>query len=1063
LSKAYENVFQHGNYGKDITIREYDTETKKISFKKIKPNDFVPEIYSLKALEGFEKSNKVTFDTKEPLFVRRFDKSSDLQRLINPNKATDEEKELRALKDEQELTEEQQERLEFLINFRREQNKEVQKHYYGNTNKVQKVIRDLYPLGIKQDHDFHTIWIDIETDSGEIITRDGKTYKGFPESKDAYFPVTVIQIYDTKTKKYLIWAYEELENKSKEYTYIKCKNEKDLLEKFITYIENDYPAIMIGFNSFAFDFPYIANRIRFDYPELDVTRLSPVNEIKFDLEKTTHDDYEYIGIDVLGIHLMDLRDLVLKYGFLNIPSFSLNVVATEGYGIEGKHSHEAFEFLDFKSSHTGKNIQLNTIIESEVSEDDYPIWKAVMNRKKLEKALKDYPDNEKIKNAYIKNEENIKKLVWEDFIEYAFRDVKVMLEIEKRGKFINTAKMISYITGVNITEVSGTLKQWNSYLYNLHYKSNEILPLTQKKIKDDDDVVYKAGFTFANPGLYRYVISVDFSSLYPNIFVSTNIGADTIIPEDKLPKELLDIRKKYCNFYTNENFYDTTQGKKESDAHWKERIQGKTDGILVKKYNGDTNNIPEEKQWIFNYIKSFSEEDTNILKKHNVTLTPDGYFYHHKWQSKISVSMEENIQTRYNAKYKAIDLADELEKLKSKNISSVAAQYIQIKEEQEYQESLSTALKININSAYGSMPLKGNTFSNGKLTAANLTITGRLLIHSVAQAMNNYVQKLLGLEETWEFIHIAQMDTDSVYFCLDKLIEKVLPEAWKNHDDDIIMQFIQKFFEQKLSKVINKTIADIGNKFNLYKPEALKMDQEIVSNSFISLIKKRYFTRILYNDGHKLSKPKIKMVGISLVSKSTPKDIKTILEPTLNYFLDHDKKGLEQYLKSHYDDFKNIDIKGLAIPKSVSSLDYDPYYDKRKVSNWKVANKFCKVTKDNRKSLELGFDVDKLLTAPENSVGSIVHNKLIEENNLNTKYEYINPRDKIKVIHVIPNDISKFPVICFKDPKSVEDIGLKPYINYEKFWQKEIIEKVDRIAEKIDWKINVNLNEMDVW
>jgi len=668
--------------------------------------------------------------------------------------------------------------------------------------------------------------------------------------------------------------------------------------------------------------------------------------------------------------------------------------------------------------------------------------------------------DEALLKLYERNEKIIQQKVWNDFMQYAIHDIRVMLDIEEKAKLFSTAKLISYLCGVNITEVSGTLKQWLSYMYNQAYFDGKILPLTQKKIKDEDDVVYKAGFTYANPGIYRYVISVDFASLYPNIFVSTNIGADTIIPEEELPQDLLKIREKYCDFYTNTNFYDISQGKRESDEDWSNRIKGKKDGLLTKKYNGDTNNIDEEKQWIFNIneIDDFS----NILKKYNVTMTPDGYFYHHKYQSEIGKAMKINIARRYEAKYKAIELAGKIEKLKQEG-KHVPEKLI---DEMKYQDSLSLALKIFINSAYGSMPLKANNFSNGKLTAANLTITGRLLIHSVAQALNNELQKYLKEEKTWNFTHIAQMDTDSIYLCLDEIIKKYLPEAWENNDDEKIMQFILKLFNSKLNPLIKKSLEDVTNRFNFYDPEVLKMDQEIISNSFISLIKKRYFTRILYSDGNKLSEPKIKMVGISLVSRSTPKDIKKILKPTLEYFLNNDKTGLEEYLKSHYDDFKNIDIDGLGIPKTVTSIEYEPFFGKRKVQNWKIADKFCKEVKDTKKSEEMGFEVKKLLTAPENSIGSIVHNELVKENKLEFRYEYINNHDKIKIIHLVsPNPITNnFKVISYKDSKVLEDVGVKEFIDYEKFWEKEVLDKIDIIAEKIDWKINIIQNsDIDVW
>lgn len=297
------------------------------------------------------------------------------------------------------------------------------------------------------------------------------------------------------------------------------------------------------------------------------------------------------------------------------------------------------------------------------------------------------------------------------------------------------------------------------------------------------------------------------------------------------------------------------------------------------------------------------------------------------------------------------------------------------------------------------------------------------------------------------------MDTDSAYLCLDRLIEAKLPNATEAQ----ILQFIQVFFKTKLLPVIQKTIDDISRKMNYMKPEVLKMDQEIVSNSFVSLALKRYFARVIMNDGNVLAKPKIKMTGISLVSRSTPDEIKTILKPTLNFFLDNDQVGLNKYLTDHFEDFKNIEPRRLSRPQSVASIEYTPYFDKRKVSDWKIANKFAKITRDKKKSMEQGKKVMKIQTAPLNSKSSIVHNHLVLEAGLQGKYELIRSADKIRIVYLkTPNPVThNIDAIAYKDAQALRDLGVLPYVDYQTIWDKELIKKVDIIAEKVDWKIGV--------
>jgi hypothetical protein len=57
-----------------------------------------------------------------------------------------------------------------------------------------------------------------------------------------------------------------------------------------------------------------------------------------------------------------------------------------------------------------------------------------------------------------------------------------------------------------------------------------------------------------------------------------------------------------------------------------------------------------------------------------------------------------------------------------------------------------------------------------------------------------------------------------------------------------------------------------------------------------------------------------------------------------------------------------------------------------------------------------------------------------------------------------------FKVIAYKDSKVIEDLELKTYLDYEKFWEKEEIDKVKIIADKINWKLDLSKNKgLDVW
>jgi len=122
------------------------------------------------------------------------------------------------------------------------------------------------------DVDWHrtpkTVTIDIE-----VLADDG-----FPEPSDAAQPVTAITAYDNYSEQYRVWALKadgwdsgplETHVESTEWDVTDCtiyEDEGEMLESFNSYIRNQRPDFLSGWNSSstsngsAFDYPYLMNR-----------------------------------------------------------------------------------------------------------------------------------------------------------------------------------------------------------------------------------------------------------------------------------------------------------------------------------------------------------------------------------------------------------------------------------------------------------------------------------------------------------------------------------------------------------------------------------------------------------------------------------------------------------------------------------------------------------------------------------------------------------------------------------------------------------------------------------
>jgi len=397
-------------------------------------------------------------------------------------------------------------------------------------------------------------------------------------------------------------------------------------------------------------------------------------------------------------------------------------------------------------------------------------------------------------------------------------------------------------------------------------------------------------------------------------------------------------------------------------------------------------------------------------------------------------------------------------KIEYKDIQSISDNelieyYHTIKDEMEYQDSMSLSFKVFLNSNYGSNTLPQNTFSNGRLTSASVTTSGRLLIQSVAMELSNEVSKYLKEEQNPYMNYVVQSDTDSSYIILDDLVQKYKPDA----SEEEILKFIQSFYKKKLAVVIQNVIDKIAKKMNLHMPEVIKMDQEIVSNSFVSIASKRYFARVIMSDGNKLSTPKSKMTGISLVSKSTPSGVKNIMYPILDFILDHNESALQKYIIDNHDTFLQLPVSKICKPFSVTSIDKYSFTTRDNTpSAWKNASKFAYYNEEGR----------RYQTAPVNSKAAAVHSLLVDELDLSSKYEKIAEADKMYMVYLkVPNKVTGLynNTCAFKDPRFIEDAGLTEYVDYDIQWQKEVVDKANLLLQPIGLEAKKTKVDLDEW
>lgn len=642
--RVYENVF---NINDNVYIREYETETNETFFSKQKmmmPLFYPSQDGEYKAYERFGRNTKLI---RKDLDFKTYSQEKKL--FMNTGRML-----------------------------------------YGRTNIAFEWINQNYPEPMKCVHDFHTWYFDIEV-TGEIDSGAKSNEAWKPEF--AQQEITLIQVYDTLEKKFLVWSLKDYNGSlNGEIEVFKSNTESELLRSFISELKRRKPAIIVGWNTIFYDFPYVTNRISrvldknnsIDDKEIVcsgfyVRELSPFGIV----EPYKGENLEYLW---KGIILEDYMNIYKKYTFHTLDSYSLNSVASYELGKE-KISHDEYaNFVEFYNN----NFDL--------------------------------------------------------FFEYGIKDVQLLVELENKLKLLDLCSFISYMTGVCIPDIRGTLKQWNNYVYNEALKRGIVLPIKNHYKKED--VKFIGGIVHSTTTTWDWVASFDFTSLYPSLISWMNLGGDTLYIPSSEDKDLLEIQSKMINFAPD------------------------TSTEEVKAFIID---------WTYKMFFDDSKEMENIrkvLEKRNLCMAANGTFFTKSKKSLFAELIEGLLVERQKMKKLMKEAEKEIEELKAKG-----EDYSDKKKLQEYYEVNQVALKVLANSAYGILSMEGCVFAGNNSYFSNaITSSGQVFDLLIAITLGEIMEKIndslpveyRAKDKGKEKLKWAcGLDTDSCYFSLEPLVKLI--------------------------------------------------------------------------------------------------------------------------------------------------------------------------------------------------------------------------------------------------------------------------------------------------
>jgi DNA polymerase elongation subunit (family B) len=623
--------------------------------------------------------------------------------------------------------------------------------------------------------------------------------------KNAPTKITSIAVYDNNTQKYYCLILDEakqLETINEENrAVIPFAHEHDLLHAFLNLWEELDPTIITGWNTEYFDIPFLYYRIENQLGAGEAARLSPLRKVKFGTY--AHD----APVELAGLNHLDYMLLFKKYNPKNEPSYKLGDIG-EKYVSLGKIEYEG----------------------------------------------------------------NLDRLFTEDvnkFIEYNIRDVEILIELEKKFKFIELTITICHLCHVPYEQIylSTALNDGAILTY---LKRQDIVspnkPTTTRPALYDIKEEYAGGYLKDPvPGLYEWVIDLDFTSLYPSIIRSLNIGIET-----------------YIGRIMNDGKYDNNWTLDDLKGMNHEQL------ITIERLRDDktTNQTQATVGQIIDYIE-----------QGGMMIAASGAIFRTDKPSVVCEVLTDwfNKRVEYKNKMKKAYKAGDAVK-------------------GEFYNRRQHAYKIKLNDLYGCYAINGWRYTDGhKIISKAITLTGQRVTQESIKFINLWMNEQLG---TTDKDYVVTSDTDSLFIQVKDLVLQRHPET-KTKDE-----YIKAVLEiaTEVQKYANKNINRIAREnFNIKGDHYFELKQEVVIERGYFAGKRRYAMYIVNKEG--VTVDEMVMMGLDLMkSNMTPMYRKFGEELLQQIMFGTDKKEIDKRILDFKKYVKDLPIEDIAKPTGVKQV-----------------------------------------------------------------------------------------------------------------------------------------------
>lgn len=685
------------------------------------------------------------------------------------------------------------------------------------------------------------------------------------------------------------------------------EKESEMLLAFMDVIED--ADVLSGWNSEAYDIPYVVNRIkkvlgRHEARKLCLWEVEPkVRE--FERGGKLQPTYDLIG----RVHV-DYMQLYKKYTYEESHSYALNAIAEVELG-ESKVAYEGT--LD------------------ELYNDDF-----------------------------------------KKFLEYNIQDTRLLDKLDRKLQFIDLASSIAHANCVLIQTTMGAVAVTDQAVLVEAHSRGMVCP-DKKHGKDEKSTRAAGGWVAnPKKGLHKWVASTDMKSLYPSVIRAFNMSPETIVGQIRLDRTMDEITiweakgSKFTfaswwndrfNVVEMEEFYNQDIGTKlildmedgqsfeitgkelhdlifGSGQPWcisangtifRTDIDGVIPGLLTRWYS--------ERKTLQGIMTNYQDIEDN--PKIEGVKIPEDLFTN----ADISdVEIKANPYSEHDA-YRPKKLKELIAEGHKKRVVQYMNQHnLMVKDGKAIhrdQESLKRIIgywdkrqlvkKINLNSAYGALLNAGSRFFDQRL-GQSTTLSGRTITRHMASQTNQMI--------TGEYDHYGKAmvygDTDSCYFSAYPVLKDEIERGEILWTKESIVDLYND-----LAKAVSATFPSfLKSKLNVPVERStgvIASSRETVSETGIWMVKKRYACLMYDKDGIRMDiggKPgKVKAMGLDLKRADTPKFVQEFLsEILLDTLCGKGEAAVIEKIRLFKEKFENMKPWQQGTPRAVNKLTH--YRDK---------------------------------------------------------------------------------------------------------------------------------------